>query len=50
MAKQTKLPMLQYNMENEKINIIIFLFANLKIQQYDAIIVQRLWRNIYAAI
>jgi hypothetical protein len=41
---------LQYNVRNERVRTMISLFVDKKIQDYDVIAIQKLWRNSFASI
>jgi hypothetical protein len=45
MMTQSSLFILQYNVRNSKNDIIIFMFANSKIRDYDILTIQKFWRN-----
>ncbi len=45
MMTQSSLFILQYNVRNNKDDIMIFMLANSKIRDYDILTIQELWRN-----
>jgi hypothetical protein len=46
MTTQSTLFILQYNVRNKKNDTMIFLLIDLKIEEYDLLIIQKLWRNV----
>jgi hypothetical protein len=46
MTTQSTLFILQYNVRNEKNDTMIFLLINSRIEKYDLLIIQKLWRNV----
>jgi hypothetical protein len=45
MRTQSLLFILQYNVRNNKNDIMIFMLANSKIREYDILTIQKFWRN-----
>ncbi len=45
MMTQSSLFILQYNVRNNKDDIMIFMLANSKIRDYDILTIQKFWRN-----
>jgi hypothetical protein len=43
---QSSLFILQYNVRNNKNDIMIFMLANSKIRDYDILTIQKFWRNV----
>jgi hypothetical protein len=46
MTTQSTLFILQYNVRNEKNDTMIFLLIDSRIEEYDLLIIQKLWRNV----
>jgi hypothetical protein len=46
MMTQSSLFILQYNVRNNKNDIMIFMLANSKIRNYDILTIQEFWRNV----
>jgi hypothetical protein len=50
MKNTNALIILQYNVRNERVRTMISLFVDKNIQDYDVIVIQKLWRNFFASI
>jgi hypothetical protein len=50
MKNKIALIILQYNVWNEKMRTIIFLLIDNNVQNYDVIVIQKLWRNLFVSI
>jgi hypothetical protein len=46
MIKKIILSILQYNVKNNKNEIMIFLLTNFQIKEYDILMIQKSWRNV----
>jgi hypothetical protein len=49
MRNTTSLTILQYNVRNDKMSTMISLLINSNTQNYDIIIIQKLWRNFFVS-
>jgi hypothetical protein len=50
MKNKIALIILQYNVRNERMRTMIFLLIDDNIQNFDVIVIQKLWRNFFVSI